>query len=129
MNRRRLLAVLIAAAATLAVLPQAALAHGLVGREDLPIPKWLFGWAATVVLVASFVGLAVLWPKPRLEGVAERRWFGVPRILDPICGAIGVAIFALVVYAGYDGSQTATNNINEVFIFILFWVGVAVASL
>ena len=110
-------------------LPDAALAHGLVGREDLPIPKWLFGWGATVVLVASFVGLAVLWPKPRLENAGERRWFGVPRFLDPLCGAIGVALFVLIVYAGYEGSQTATNNIAEVFVFILFWVGVAVASL
>jgi hypothetical protein len=25
------------------------LAHGLVGRTDLPIPKWLFGWAAALV--------------------------------------------------------------------------------
>ena len=25
------------------------IAHGLVGRTDLPIPKWLFGWAAAVV--------------------------------------------------------------------------------
>ncbi len=129
MHRRRLLAMLGVAVGLMVALPDAALAHGLVGREDLPIPKWLFGWAATVVLVASFVGLAVLWPKPRLERREERRWFGVPKILDPICGAIGVAIFVLIVYAGYDGSQTATNNINEVFIFILFWVGVAVVSL
>ena len=41
-------------------------AHGIVGREDLPIPRWLFGWAATAVLVISFVALAVLWPQPRL---------------------------------------------------------------
>src|SRR3982751_6714827 len=99
MNRRRLLAALVMAAGTLAALPQAALAHGLVGREDLPIPKWLFGWGATVVLVVSFVGLAVLWPKPRLEQPAERRLAPVARLLDPICGAIGVAIFGVVVYA------------------------------
>jgi hypothetical protein len=130
MHRRRLLALLgVAAVGLMVALPDAALAHGLVGREDLPIPKWLFGWAATVVLVASFVGLAVLWPKPRLEGAAERRWFGVPKLLDPICGAVGIAIFVFIVYAGYEGSQTATNNIAEVFIFILFWVGVAVVSL
>ena len=30
-------------------------------------PEWLFGWAATVVLIVSFVGLAVLWPQPRLQ--------------------------------------------------------------
>ena len=129
MHRRRLLAMVGVAVSLVVALPDAALAHGLVGREDLPIPKWLFGWGATAVLVASFVGLAVLWPKPRLENAGERRWFGVPRILDPLCGAIGVALFVLIVYAGYEGSQTATNNIAEVFVFILFWVGVAVASM
>ena len=108
--------------------PGAALAHGLVGRQDLPIPKWLFGWAATVVLVASFVGLAVLWPKPRLEQPFERRIAGLPRLLDPLAGAIGVALFALVVYAGFTGDQTTTNNIAPMFIFVLFWVGLAVVS-
>ncbi len=48
------------------------LAHGIVGREDLPIPRWLFLYAAVAVLVASFAGLAVLWSRPRLEG-GERR--------------------------------------------------------
>ena len=44
------------------------IAHGLVGRSDLPIPEWLFGWAAAIVLIVSFVALAVLWPEPKLEG-------------------------------------------------------------
>jgi hypothetical protein len=129
MHRRRLLAMAGVAVGLMVALPDAALAHGLVGREDLPIPKWLFGWGATVVLVASFVGLAVLWPKPRLEGVKERRVARIPPILDPLCGAIGIAAFVLIVYAGYDGSQTAAANIAEVFVFILFWVGLAVVSL
>ena len=30
------------------------LAHGLVQRANLPLPEWLFGWAAAVVLVVSF---------------------------------------------------------------------------
>jgi hypothetical protein len=129
MNRRRLLAALLVAAGTLAALPQAALAHGLVGREDLPIPKWLFGWGATVVLVVSFVGLAVLWPKPRLEQPTERRLAPVARLLDPICGAIGVAIFGLVVYAGFAGTQVTATNIAPTFVFVVFWVGIPVLSL
>jgi hypothetical protein len=129
MHRRRLLALLGVAVGLMVALPDAAFAHGFVGREDLPIPKWLFGWGATVVLVASFVGLAVLWPKPRLEGREERHWFSVPKILDPICGAIGVAIFVLLIYAGYEGSPEAATNLVPVFVFVLFWVGVAIVSL
>jgi len=129
MSRRRLLAALAVVAGILVAAPQSALAHGLVGRQDLPIPKWLFGWAATVVLVASFVGLAVLWPRPRLESPAERRTISVPRLLDGLCGAIGVAIFALLVYAGFAGSQTTTNNITPTFVFVIFWVGLAIVSM
>jgi hypothetical protein len=129
MHRRRVLALLLVAAAIgVVAAPDPALAHGLVGREDLPIPKWLFGWAAAVVLVASFVGLAVLWPKPRLEEPSERRIGAVPGILDPLAGAIGVAIFVLLVYAGFAGDQTSTTNIAPTLIFVLFWVGLVVVS-
>jgi hypothetical protein len=128
MHRRRLLAMLGVAVVLVVALPDAALAHGFVGREDLPIPKWLFGWAATVVLVASFVGLAVLWPRPRLEGVQEQRWLSVPTFLDPLCGAIGAALFVLIVYAGYAGAQEGTTNIAIIFIFAIFWVGLAIVS-
>ena len=129
MNRRRLLAAAVIAVGMLAMVPQAAVAHGLVGREDLPIPKWLFGWAATVVLVVSFVGLAVLWPKPRLEYAGERRLVSLPKVLDSICGAIGVAIFVLVVYAGFAGSQTTAANIAPIFDFTIFWIAIPIASL
>ncbi len=128
MPRRRTLAPLLAACGVLLVAAPQALAHGLVGREDLPLPKWLFGWAAAVVLVASFAGLAVLWPTARLERPDERRVAGVPRLLDPLAGALGVAFFAAVVYAGFAGSQTATSNLAPTVVFVLFWVGLAVAS-
>jgi len=128
-NRRRLTFALLAAAGMLAALPQAALAHGLAVREDLPIPKWLFVYAAIAVLVASFVGLALRWPKPRLEQPAERRAGSVPKLLDPLCGAIGIALFVLLVYAGFAGSQTATNNLLPTFVFVIFWVALPVLSL
>jgi hypothetical protein len=105
------------------------LAHGIVGREDLPIPRWLFGWGAAAVLVVSFVALAVLWPKPRLERAGERRLFTVPRLLDPLCGAIGVALFALVVYSGLAGTQVETANLAPTFVYVIFWVGLVPLSL
>jgi len=87
------------------------LAHGLVGRTDLPIPKWLFGWAAAVVLVLSFAALAVLWwpvaPVATLVGAAgvyaSGRLYmvpGRPAWHTPLTlarfGASGVALGALV---------------------------------
>jgi hypothetical protein len=134
-ERLRSRAATIAVASGLALLaiallvPGAALAHGIVGKTDLPIPRWLFAWAAAVVLVISFVALATLWPKPRLEAITERELFHVPRVLEPICGAIGIAIFGVVVYAGLEGAPEATANLAPTFIYVIFWVGLAFASL
>ena len=128
-RRLRIAAVAAAlASAVVAVLPDAALAHGLVGRQDLPVPRWLFAWAAAVVLVISFVALAVLWPRPRLEDAPERRRLSVPVALEVLCGAIGVAAFALVIYAGFAGTQTPTANVTPTVIYVLFWVGIPFAS-
>ncbi|TML06144.1 MAG: hypothetical protein E6G41_08545 [Actinobacteria bacterium] len=55
--RRRLTAAGTIVLAAALVLPATASAHGLVGKQDLPIPRWLFAWGAALVLVISFVGL------------------------------------------------------------------------
>ncbi|MDQ4124314.1 MAG: fenitrothion hydrolase, partial [Actinomycetota bacterium] len=108
----------------------ALIAHGIVGREDLPIPRQTFFIAATVVLVASFVGLATLWQSPRLElERAERRVIGAPRVLEALCGAIGVAVFGFLVYAGLEGSQSVPANIVPTAVHVIFWVGIPVLSL
>lgn len=113
------------------VVPDAALAHGLVGRQDLPIPRWLFAWGAAVVLVVSFVALAVLWPKPRLEGPgsrADRRLVGLPVALEIVAGLVGIAIFAVTVWAGLAGTQTEAANLAPTVVYVLFWIGVPVLS-
>ncbi|MEI2703422.1 MAG: fenitrothion hydrolase [Baekduia sp.] len=115
------------ALATLAV-PDPAAAHGLVGREDLPLPPWLFAWAASIVLIVSFAGLAVLWTKPKLEGASSGRVLGVPLAFELLAGACGVALFAVVVYAGFAGSQVDTANLAPTTIFVLFWVLVPLSS-
>lgn len=118
----------LAVAGSLALAGPAA-AHGLVGKQDLPIPRWLFGWAAAVVLVVSFVGLAVLWPTPRLAGARQRTLLTVPLALEVLCGALGVAAFAGLVYAAFAGTQSPGANIVPTTVFVLFWVGLAFASL
>ncbi len=128
MRRRLALVAALALGAALA-LPATALAHGLVGKQDLPIPRWLFAWAAAVVLVVSFVALAVLWPRARLEGIREQRVLSVPAALEVLCGALGIAAFVIVVWAGFDGTQTATANLAPTVIYVVFWVAVPFATL
>jgi len=108
--------------------PSDAGAHGLVGRADLPVPSWLFGWAAAIVLVVSFVALATLWPKPQLQEPVRRPLFRVPSIVDTLTALIGVGLFALVVYSGFAGAQQATVNFAPTFIYVHFWVGLVVLS-
>ncbi|HEX6388903.1 MAG TPA: fenitrothion hydrolase, partial [Solirubrobacteraceae bacterium] len=132
MRRRALLAGAGVAGLAALAAPSVAFAHGIVGRQDLPIPRWLFAWAAAVVLVISFVGLAVLWPKPRMQGdIAERRLLRLPaaRAWEILAGAIGVGLFVLTVYAGFAGVQQVTANWAPTFIYEDFWVGLAFASL
>src|SRR3954468_1786847 len=97
---KRLAAFIVALLGASLIAPVPALAHGLVGVGALPLPKWLFAWAAAAVLVASFVGLGALWSSPRLEQPRERVLLRLPRLLDPLLGAIGVAVFVAVVYSG-----------------------------
>jgi hypothetical protein len=110
------------------------IAHGIVQRANLPIPEWLFAWAAAMVLLVSFVALALLWPKPKLT---EDHFHPLPgpmgrvlgsRALEAACGAIGVALLVLMVVAGLTGTESYLNNIAPTFIFIIFWVGLAFAS-
>ena len=135
MTRRSRLAVVAAGAALgVALAPQAAQAHGIVQRTNLPIPEVVFAWAAAIVLVVSFVGLAVLWPTPRLQEPPWRplpgglgRVLGGP-VVEVVCAAIGGALFAIVIYAGYEGGGSALDNLAPTFILIDFWVGLVFAS-
>ena len=111
------------------------LAHGLVARSDLPIPEWLFGWAAAMVLVVSFVALAIMWPEPRLEKV---RWRPLPggigrvlgsRPVEVVCGAIGVFLLGVVVYTGLRGAQSPTANFAPTFVYVIFWLALLPASI
>ncbi len=117
------LAAILAAVCSLA-LPGAASAHGIAQRADLPVPEWLFAWAAALVLLASFVALAILWPRAVLEQVRERPLLRVPLALEMLAGAFGILSFAVVVYAGLAGTQTTTANLAPTAIFVLFWVGI-----
>jgi hypothetical protein len=41
---------------------------------------------------------------------------------------LGVALFGVVVYAGYAGAQEATANVTPEMVYVIFWVGIPFAS-
>ncbi len=128
--RRRLLTSLTSAfLAAGAISPALASAHGISGRAGLPVPAWLFAWVAAAVLVISFVLLSTMWPTPRLQEPRESPICSWPGFLSVPAGTIGLALFALIVYAGYEGSPYLTENIDPTFIFVIFWVAVPVSTI
>ena len=130
---RRAAAVLTAALLAATLMPSAAEAHGLVQRQQLPIPQWLFGWSAAAVLVVSFFALAVLWPQPRLEKDAWRPLAGgrlpASAPVQALCGAIGVGLLVVTILGGYLGPENALDNWAPTFVMIIFWVGLVFASI
>ena len=110
------------------------LAHALVGREDLPIPAWLFAWGASLVLIVSFAALAVAWRTPRFE---EDRWRPAPGwlsrlatnpVTETVAGLVGVALLAVVVWSGLSGTDQPNANFSITFVFVTVWLGMVLLS-
>ena len=117
-------------------LPAPAAAHGLTGRADLPIPEWLFAWAAAVVLIVSFLGLATLWRSPQLEHddaflplSRELSRLVVNPVLESAAAALGVALLVITVWSGLAGVQEPQENFAPTFVYVVFWVGLVVVSI
>lgn len=90
-------------------------------------------WAATVVLVVSFVGLTLLWRRPRLEELAAGRSIAVPAGLRTVgrvgLGAVGLTLYGMTVWSGLTGTSNPQANLAPRMVFVAFWVGVPVLSL
>lgn len=132
--RRRIAAALGAGVALPLVAARPALAHGLGGRVDLPVPRWLFVFGAATALVVSFVALSALWTTPRFEDAdpPEGRWTAIQRLLTsrPLEWAIRlVSLAAFVVVTGAAAlPRDPTETIGPVVVFVWFWVGLAFVS-
>ncbi|MEX2251331.1 MAG: hypothetical protein WD895_04570 [Acidimicrobiia bacterium] len=104
-----------------------ALAHGIGGRLDLPVPVSYFIAAAGVVIVVSFVALAVLWPEPRLQDGPRHNptRLTIPRRgLLPVLGVIGLllVIGQLAVAAFGLTTDPTRPSIAPVLLWVVFWL-------
>lgn len=113
------------------------LAHGISQKADVPISDTVALIAAAVVLVISFIILALFWPKPKLEGDSWRpigkgdRKGAQPafwQVIDVACGAVGLGLLLVVVWAGFAGVQTSAANFTPTFVYVIFWNGLVLLS-
>jgi hypothetical protein len=111
------------------------LAHGLVGREDLPVPFGLALTGATVAVAGSFAAAGLLrrgdeggrdrsgWVLPAgLARLADATWLRV--LLRSLTGAA----FALVLASALFGPD-ADAALAPFALYALFWPGLVVVSL
>ena len=70
----------------------------------------------------------------RAEALGKLAAIGVPvpeslkAALDTQTRLAGVALFALVLYSGFAGTDVPSANFSVTFIYVIFWVGLPVAS-
>jgi len=109
-------------------------AHALVARQDLPLPVWLFAWGASLVLIASFFALSIGWRSPRFE---EEHWRALGEGLSRasaslftqfVCGALGVFLLGVAVYAGLRGTEAPDRNFALTFLYVTAWLGFPLVS-
>ena len=113
----------------------AVLAHGVAGRQDLPIP---FGYAVTgaaVAVAASFLALVLLWHDPRFDGARAGRAFplGLQRFLDApatraVLRVVGLLTLGYVLLGAVFGKDDELNPTAGV-VYVLFWVGLVVLAI
>ncbi len=124
---------LIASAAAVTLFADAAGAHGVGSRGDLPLPVWQVVWGAAVAVVVSFAALGLLWVTPRLVEASTGTQLGF-RSTKPISGlelvarVVALGVWIVVLTAAWFGTDNAAVNISPIAVFVVFWVGLQLVS-
>ena len=50
------------------------------------------------------------------------------RVVEIVCGAIGIGLLGVVIYTGLQGTQSPAANFAPTFVFVIFWIGLVPAS-
>ncbi|WP_433277706.1 hypothetical protein ACQPZA_01555 [Pseudonocardia xinjiangensis] len=108
------------------------LAHGIGGVEGLPLDGELVLQTGGVVVLVSFLAVALLWKHPRFTGPVTGR--PLPAALDSpglrrVLQAATLAVATAIVGYGFAGPQDPDANPAPRALYVLLWVGLVPASL
>ena len=111
-------------------------AHAFGVRYDLPLPLWLYLTGAGAAVALSFVVMAIFLKDDgdRHEAVAfdllsvpVLRWMGYSWLLNTL-RLLSLAVFTLLLAAGFWGNLDPFLNIAPTFVWVIWWVGMAFVS-
>ena len=110
-------------------------AHGIGGRQDLPIPLGLTIAGAVAALTVSFTVLAVAWRTPRYDATTSGRVAPavLARAVDSrsfgfLARLFGFAVFAFAVFCAVFGDDSLINPFFGI-VYAWWWVGLPLLSL
>lgn len=113
-----------------------AYAHGFGARYDLPLPLWLYIFAAGAAVVLSFVVMTLFirggtnpYDYPRFNIIHSRftKILAHPFLVLPI-KFVSVSVFVIVIAAGSIGDQTPNDNFAPTWVWVIWWIGLAYIS-
>ena len=123
-------------AALLELAASPASAHAFGTRYDLPLPLTLYLIGAGAAVTLSFVVMA-RFLKHRGEAEEALRfdllsipgigWLGASVTLNAV-RSLSVAVFVLLLAAGFFGNPAPFRNIAPTFVWVVWWVGMAFTS-
>jgi hypothetical protein len=111
-------------------------AHAFGARYDLPLPLTLYLVGAAAAVALSFIVMARFL---KYRGEAEEAlrfdllsvpgigWLGGSVTLNAV-RSISVTVFVLLLAAGFFGNPDPLKNITPIFVWVIWWVGMAFAS-
>lgn len=113
--------------------PGAAAAHGFGRLYNLPVPFWLYAWAAIAVLLLSFLATAYFATEPaaglRLattttaRDLGNRAWVRALRRLLPGLKGLSVFLLLLTISTGWFGNIDPYHNFSMTFFWVVFLLG------
>ena len=114
-------------------LPGLADAHSFGRSYNLPVPLWLYAWAAAAALLLSF--LLIGWfltaqhsLRPSAGKALSEPWMRSLRQLLPLLRLFSVLLLLLSIVTGLLGSGDAYRNFNMTWFWIVFVLGFAYST-